>query len=260
MEMHLPELDFQPTRSSAKDRHHYPHAPMWTGTQNWDRLLFLSPHFTGRDCHLNIIDRLSLWTYFSCMNNVEVILLIISLQVSWGSLAVHIINLQHLSKHADLRYCLFPSFIWRERQKQQTVCEVMIQNLLAPVEIWTAGQKTCIRAETIAVELCSSATWDCQDLAPGKALQLGQPKAYDSLPLWMAATACCQLRGWHSCPGNKLWVIHHVLAACLKFWCSLVYGTPLANHRAVIRGGDTAVLCMNSNSGVSRQLIRQGRA
>lgn len=86
MEMHLPELDFQPPRSYTKDRHHYPHAPVWSGTQNWDRFLFLSPHFTGRHCHLNIIDRLSLWTYISCMNNVEVVLLNISLQVSWGSL------------------------------------------------------------------------------------------------------------------------------------------------------------------------------
>lgn len=173
-------------------------------------------------------------------------LLNINLQVSWGLLAVQIISFQHLFKHTDFHYRLFPSFIWipRERQKQRTVCKVMIQNLLALVEIWTAGQKICIGAETIAVELCSSASWDCQDLAPGKALQLGQPKAYDNWPLWIAMTACCQLQGWYSWPGNKLRVIHHVFAACLKFWCSLVYVMSLTNSRAVDHGGSTAVLCI----------------
>lgn len=127
----------------------------------------------------------------------------------------------------------------------------------------TAKQKICIGAETIAVKLCFSAPWDCQDLAPGKVLQLGQPKAYDNLPLWMTVIACWQFQGWHSCPGKKLWVIHYMFAQCPKFWCSLVNGVWLTNSRAAIMVEYCSSMhvregCMHSSSAVSTQLTWQG--
>lgn len=101
----------------------------------------------------------------------------------------------------------------------------------------TAKQKICIEAETIAVKVCFSTPWDCQDLSPGKVLQLHQPKVCDNLPLWMTVIACWQLQGLHSWPGNKLWVLHYMFAAFLKLRCSLVYSTQFTNCRAATMVG-----------------------